>query len=107
VGTFKLLIGLGLYLTTWGLVFLAAWRLAGLRPALIATAVAPFLGLAALRFTARFGRFVATLRAAMLALFGGRVYRRLLAERLSLRDEFAKLSPSSARPAGTAPDPTA
>ncbi len=106
VGTFKLLIGLGLYLATWGFMFLVTWRLYGLRPAAIVTTAAPFLGLASLRFTTRFSRFVATLRAALLALFGGRVYRRLLAERLRLRDEFERLSPPQGPGGGSrsAPD---
>jgi 1-acyl-sn-glycerol-3-phosphate acyltransferase len=91
LGTMKLSVGLVLYPLTWGLLATAGWLIAGLRGALIIGLAGPLTGLFALRFRYRFGQLTAAIRGALLALFGTRLYRRLLAERQLLRREFERL----------------
>ena len=55
----------------------------------------PLTGALALRFRMRWAQLTATLRGLLLALFGTRLYRRMLAERRRLRAEFEALERSA------------
>lgn len=91
LGTMKLTAGLVLYPLTWALLAAAGGLLAGPTGALLAGAAGPLTGVFALRFRYRFGQLTTAIRGMLLALFGTRLYQRLLAERQRLRREFERL----------------
>lgn len=100
LGTMKLTVALVAYPATWGLLAVGGWLGWGLFGAMVALTAGPVTGFLALRFRERFQRLTATLRGLLVAIFGTRLYVRLLAERRRLRDEFARLDSQRQSDAG-------
>lgn len=95
LGTMKLTVGLVTYPLTWLAMGFAGWLIGGPIWGGAAAALGPLTGALALRFRMRWAQLTATLRGLLLALFGTRLYRRMLAERRRLRAEFEALERSA------------
>ena len=95
LGTMKLTVGLVTYPLTWLAMGFAGWLIGGPIWGGAAAALGPLTGALALRFRMRWAQLTATLRGLLLALFGTRLYRRMLAVRRRLRAEFEALERSA------------
>jgi len=87
----KVLAAMLLFPITWGAVAAAIWRWQGLAAALLALALLPLTGYAALGFFERLDRVVGGARALGLFVFRRRAFLRLLAERKAIREDILAL----------------
>ncbi|OLB10928.1 MAG: hypothetical protein AUH07_10160 [Gemmatimonadetes bacterium 13_2_20CM_70_9] len=87
----KVLAAMLLFPITWGAVAAAIWRWQGLAAALLALALLPLTGYAALGFFERLDRVVGGARALGLFVFRRRAFLLLLAERKAIREDILAL----------------
>ena len=80
-----------LFPLTWAAVAAAVWLSRGVEPALLALAIEPLTGYAALIFFERLDRIVGGARALALFAFRRWAFLRLLAERKGIRDDILAL----------------
>jgi glycerol-3-phosphate O-acyltransferase/dihydroxyacetone phosphate acyltransferase len=91
LATAKVLGGMLLFPLTWGGVAALLWLRFGVTTAMVALAVMPLLGFAALLFFERLDRTIGRARALGLFLFRRRAFLRLVAERRAIRSSIMAL----------------
>ncbi|PYP37758.1 MAG: hypothetical protein DMD34_14350 [Gemmatimonadetes bacterium] len=91
LASIKVLAAMLLFPLTWAAVAAAVWLSRGVEPALLALAIEPLTGYAALIFFERLDRIVGGARALALFAFRRWAFLRLLAERKGIRDDILAL----------------